>query len=181
MKPQDRRRPLFIVAALALFALAVGLFVFSSGPEAWTVGLASLAAAAVIGQRDHALRETVQLPTGAATAYSDPIDLGNDTPHADPRGLELLVAAPALTTGKLPDTKTLTYTVQHDDDLAFGTAADLFASVIVQTGAGGAGAAAAEARVAVPTTAKRYARLKVTGVATVAPAVGDLAELQLLT
>lgn len=173
------RRPLFALLAVVAVCLAAGLVIaLDPAHAAEAAGLAGLAAAAVVGLQDAALKKTVQLPTGAATAYTDALDLCNDTAHADPRGLELIVTAPALTTAKLPDTKTMTYDVQHDDDAAFGTAANLAAAVIVQTGAGGAGAVGQSVRVAIPSTAKRYVRLKVTGVATNAPAVGDLAELQ---
>lgn len=177
------RRPLLIVFALAVAAIVAAVVVIAA-PDRLTAatslaGLAGLAAA-VVGLRDAALKATVQLPTGAASAYTAGLDLCNDTPDADPRGLELEVVAPALTTAKLPDTKTLTYDLQHDDAVGFGTVATLAAAVIVQTGAGGTGAAGQTIRFAVPSTCKRYVRLKVTGVATVAPAVGDLAELQAL-
>jgi hypothetical protein len=58
---------------------------------------------------------------------------------------EVLVSAPALSTTIAPDTRTMTYRIQHDTDSAFGTAATLVDNLIVQTGAGGVGAAAATA------------------------------------
>jgi hypothetical protein len=60
----------------------------------------------------------------------------------------------------LPNSETVKYTVQHDDDSAFGTVADLYPDVLTQTGAGGAGAAAASKRYAIPVDCKRYIRVK---------------------
>jgi hypothetical protein len=63
---------------------------------------------------------------------------------------------------ELPNAATVTYDVEHDDDPAFGTAAALFPAVIVQTGAGGAGAAAAAWQGRLPVDVKRYVRVKAT-------------------
>lgn len=186
-------RPALAVVGLLCLAL-VGLLALAplqisaqanAGPldtlaqVATAFSLAAAGLATVVGMRDAALKESVTLPTGAASAYSGTLDL-EITALADPRGLELIIAAPAHTTGQLPDTKTITYTVQHDDAAGFGTVADLYGAVLTQTGAGGAGAAAAEVRVALPSTAKRYLRLKATAVATVAPAANAAATMQLI-
>lgn len=113
--------------------------------------------------RDLALKATGALPNGAATTYSGGIDLGAGEHHAKS---ELLISAPALTTTQQPDAKTLKYSVQHGDDVAFGDAADIAKEVIVQTGAGGAGAAAATFRWKPPSNCKRYVRIKMVGSAT---------------
>ncbi|MGC4004692.1 MAG: hypothetical protein QM811_16860 [Pirellulales bacterium] len=65
-----------------------------------------------------------------------------------------------LAVGVLADAATMKWSIQHDDDPAFGTVADLFADVLVQTGAGGAGAAAATKRIPLPTNVKKNIRLK---------------------
>lgn len=117
--------------------------------------------------RDANLSKTKALPAGAASTTSDPIDL-ESTSRADfLAGAELLIEAPALLTAQLPDTKTITYVIQHDTDAAFGSAVDLYPSILVQTGAGGGGAAAAKKRIGLPSDVKRYVRLKATGLATV--------------
>ena len=94
--------------------------------------------------RDDNFIATKALPNGATTIYSAGLDLGalSDQGHRVAE-CEVLISAPALATAALPDTKTMTYSIQHDSDSAFGTAADLAPSVLVQTGASGAGAAAA--------------------------------------
>jgi hypothetical protein len=110
--------------------------------------------------KDANLNVTKALPNGAATIYSDGIDLGHGSRGDFLAEVELKVSAPALTTTQLPDTKTMTYTVQHDDAVGFGTVADLYSAVIVQTGAGGAGAAAATFTLRLPVDVKRYVRIK---------------------
>ena len=81
---------------------------------------------------------------------------------------ELLVSAPALDATALPNTETVTYKLQHDSDSAFGSATDT-ADILTQTGAGGTGADAAEARFAIPTDGERYWRV----VATTSSSTGD--------
>lgn len=112
-----------------------------------------------LGDAQHS--KTKALPSGASTIYSDPVDRG---PAAD-RDLhlapcELQVDAPALAVGQLADASTMTYLVQHSDDDS--TYVTINPSVGVQTGAGGAGAAAATYRYALPSTVKRYVRVGAT-------------------
>lgn len=130
--------------------------------------------------RDANLIITRALPNGAATVNSNGIDLGSKTAWGDRLAqCELLLSAPALTTTQQPDAKTLTYTIQHDDASDFGSAATLAGSVIVQTGAGGAGAAAATFRMKIPTNCKRYVRVAIVGSAT-GDSSGASATLELL-
>jgi hypothetical protein len=116
--------------------------------------------------KDALLKVTKALPNGAATVYSDGIDLGHGSRGDFLAHAEVKVSGPALTTTQQPNAKTLTYTIQHDDDAAFGTVADLYPSVLVQTGAGGVGAAAAEFAARLPVDVKRYVRVKAVGSAT---------------
>lgn len=118
-------------------------------------------------RRDANLSVSKALPAGAATNFSSGIDL-ELTSRADwLGGAEVLVEVPALTTVQLPDTKTVTYSLQHDTDPAFGTAVDVYNGfTMVQTGAGGAGAAAISKRIGLPSDVKRYLRLKQVSVAT---------------
>ena len=116
--------------------------------------------------KDALLKVTKALPNGAATVYSDGIDLGHGGKGDFLANAEVKISAPALTTTQQPDAKTLTYTIQHDDAAAFGTVADLYPGVIVQLGAGGAGAAAATFTARLPVDVKRYVRVKAVGSAT---------------
>lgn len=110
--------------------------------------------------KDAELTKSFALPNGAATTNSAGIDLANSTKGDFVADGELVVNAPACTTGQLGDTQTLTYSVRHDDAADFSTDAELMPAVIVQTGAGGAGAAAAEKRLRLPTNVKRYVRVR---------------------
>lgn len=114
------------------------------------------------GVRDTSLKVTKPLPNGAATIYTDGIDLGLSARSQFAGGphVELYIEAPALAFADLGDAATMQYTVQHDTDPAFGSVVDLYGVVLTQTGAGGAGAAAATKRVALPTDVKRYLRIK---------------------
>jgi hypothetical protein len=120
--------------------------------------------------RDANLVDPCTLPAAAGSAYSNGLDLQLSARADGAYGCELIVEAPALTTGQLPDTKTITYDIQVDTDPAFGTVATLLAGVLVQTGAAGAGAAAAAKRIGIASDlAKRYLRLRAIGGA----AIGD--------
>ena len=110
--------------------------------------------------KDSNLILTKALPNGAATVYSAGIDLGHGAKGDFLANVEVKISAPALTTTELPDTKTMTYSIQHDTDSAFGTVADLYPGVIVQTGAGGAGAAAATFTAKLPVDVARHIRVK---------------------
>lgn len=105
---------------------------------------------------------TTALPNGAATVASAGQDLDITTNADFQAGVELLIEAPALATADLPDTETMTYDVYHDTASGFGSETLLAGSVLIQTGAGGAGDAAASVRVALPSDVKRYIRVKAT-------------------
>ncbi len=109
---------------------------------------------------DASLKVTKALPNGAATVYSDGIDLGISTRGDFLAQVELLLSAPAMATGVLGDAATMKYSIEHDDAEGFGTVAALQTDFLVQTGAGGAGAAAASKRFRFPTNVKRYVRIK---------------------
>jgi hypothetical protein len=104
------------------------------------------------------------LPAAAGSVNSDGHDLGAGSIRTvQDAELELLIESPALTTTELPDTETLTYKVQHDTASDFSGAATLMDAVLVQTGAGAAGAVAANARVKLPSDCNRYIRVVATG------------------
>jgi hypothetical protein len=108
--------------------------------------------------KDALLSVTKALPNGAAAVESDGLDVGAKTDRGIGPPVAILIEAPALATADLPDTETMTYKLQHDDDSAFGTAADLADALLTQTGAGGAGADAASVRYRLPPHCKRYVR-----------------------
>ena len=111
---------------------------------------------------DALLTQTKTLPNSEASVNSTGFDLGTQSGQQTfPPGVELLVKACA---GHRRARR-----CGHDD--LHGTARglvrllgrhDLAGSVIVQTGAGGAGAAATEARVTLPGNVKRYLRVRAT-------------------
>lgn len=81
---------------------------------------------------------------------------------------EFLVSAPALNTTQLPNAATMTYAVIASANSNLAGSTTIQSSVIVQTGAGGNGAAAATARVRLPTNigvTGRYIGLTAVGAA----------------
>jgi hypothetical protein len=131
--------------------------------------------------RDAQLKVTRALPAAAsATVNADSIDLGNG-PRGDFNGdHEVLVSAPAVNTTMAPDTRTFTYSL-HDsaDNSSFAAIAGM-SGVIVQTGAGGVGAAAATFRCRLPAAVRRYLRLVIVSGASTADASAVSATIELL-
>ena len=111
--------------------------------------------------KDGALKNTRAYPASTTAVSSAGIDLELTTRSEHCAHCEIVVTAVALTTSQLPDAKVMIHTIEHDTDSAFGTATTLF-TMGTQTGAGGAGAAAAEYRQKLPTNVKRYLRHKIT-------------------
>lgn len=108
---------------------------------------------------DESLKQTKALPNGAATIYSTGFDLGHGSLGDHLANCELKISAPALTNAILGSGATMKYSVQHDTDSAFGTAATIMADVLIQTG-DGAGAAASSVSVRLPVDVKRYVRVR---------------------
>lgn len=110
--------------------------------------------------RDALLKVTKALPSGASAINSDGIDLGHGTTGEFHANCELLIEAPAVTTAMLGDAATIKYDVADSaDNSSFSTIA---ATVLTQTGAGGAGAAATSKRFRLPSTVRRYVRVTAT-------------------
>jgi hypothetical protein len=93
---------------------------------------------------------------------SGSIDTGVRSNNAMMQGVELLLTAPALTTGQLPDGKTFTYAIVHSDNADLSASVALDPAAIVQTGAGGVGAAGASVRFKTPSILARYIGFTVT-------------------
>lgn len=131
--------------------------------------------------KDAALLVTRALPSAASsTVYSNGIDLGALTGRGmRPSNVELVVEAPALNSSQLPNGTTMKYSVQQDDDPAFGSPETLFADAIVQTGAGGIGAGSVVGRGRLPSDCKRYLRLSIQSGTGTGNASGATAEMSL--
>ncbi|MBN2132872.1 MAG: hypothetical protein JW741_25460 [Sedimentisphaerales bacterium] len=111
--------------------------------------------------KDASFVKTIALGTADATVVTVGMDLGALTARgARLEDCELLIEAPALDTTQLPNGDTNTYSIETDDDVAFGSAKIVANGVIIQTGAGGVGAAAATARFKIPSDCERYIRVK---------------------
>lgn len=113
--------------------------------------------------KDALLKVTKALPNGAANVTSDSIDTGVSSRGTHLARCELLLSAPALNTTQQPDNKTMTYDILGSANADLSAPSITVAGVIVQTGAGGAGAAAKEYRFKLPTTGPRYWGFKATG------------------
>jgi len=113
-------------------------------------------------RQDASLNISKTLPASATVAYSTPIDLRHGLRGQPLHEVELEVGAPALSVSQLANASTMTYKLQHAVDLAFTSPIDLDLQVIIQTGAGGVGAAAATKRVRLPSDTLRYVRLAAT-------------------
>ena len=110
--------------------------------------------------RDAQLIVTRALPASTSAVNSTAIDLEHAAAGRDfEAGCEVLLSAPLLTITELPDTKTMTYKLQMDEDSAFGSPTSIYGSdLIVQTGATGGSAAAVTKRVKLPSDVERYIR-----------------------
>lgn len=133
-------------------------------------------------RKDAGLKVTRALPAAAsATVNSSGIDLGHGSRGAPLFDGELLLTYPAVDATMAPDTRTFTYKLQMDDNADFSSATDIAPSFVVQTGAGGAGAAGGTKRWRPPTNCERYVRLVCTSGASTADASAVSATLELVT
>jgi hypothetical protein len=162
-----KTKTLLIAACLVAIAIVplCALHVISVG-----VALKAAAGLCVVGMalqnavlsRDYGTKVTKALPNGAATIYTDGLDLGHTENGIPPLGSHLEIAAPLLAFADLGDAATMKYDVQCDTDSAFGSATTLAKEVVVQTGAGGVGAAAQTVLYAIPPHCERYIRVAAT-------------------
>lgn len=143
---------------LAIASLAFICFSLSSGEPA-AAEATSLAAVGVFAFGDALLQKTKALPNGAAAITSDAIDLGQG---ANIEKHEFVISAPALTTAQLPNTQTMTYALVTSPNANLSSPTVINASALVQTGADGAGAAAADVALRLPTVCDRYVGVKAT-------------------
>lgn len=118
--------------------------------------------------KDAAMRGERALPSAASTTVDGAaLDLRVSAKGDFLAQVEFQLSAPAVTATMVPDTRTQTYSIIHSDNADLSAPVVLMPSVIVQTGAGGAGAAAASYAFKVPTDVKRYLGVRiVSGVST---------------
>lgn len=119
---------------------------------------------------DAQLSQSIAMPTGASAVTTGGISL-DITTNADFNAIvDLLITAPALTTAMLADTATVKYdivtgaTVNSSNVIQSPTT--IAATVLTQTGAGGAGAAATTKRFRLPSDVQKYVGVKATKSAT---------------
>ena len=102
------------------------------------------------------------LGSAGNTTRSSQIDLGSVTNsglNARLEPLEIEIQAPALAVGELANAQTVTYALE--DSATSGAGYTIVAdTLLVQTGAGGVGAAAATQRVKIPSDASRYINVR---------------------
>jgi hypothetical protein len=131
--------------------------------------------------KDTQAKGTRALPGAASTTVDGAaIDLGHGSFGDFVAPCEFKLSAPAVTTTMAPDTRTFTYSILHSDNADLSSPTVLLASVIVQTGAAGAGAAAATFTFRPPVDVKRYLGARVVSGASTADASTVSATLEAL-
>lgn len=112
------------------------------------------------GPKDALLAATWALSNGAGSTNSGGLRLDNSSRGDFTADHEIELTAPALTTAQLPDGETMRYQVETDDDAAFGSVTVVYEGVLIQAGAGGAGAAAVTRKFRLPSNVQANVRLK---------------------
>lgn len=144
---------------LAVVAI-VGMYAIVAGEPA-LVETVSIAGVAGYGVVDKLTQKTIALPAAAGNVTSAAIDLGHTANGANVADYEIAIVAPALTAAQLPNTKTAKYSIVTSANADLSSPTIYAADVLVQTGAGGAGAIAAEATIRLGVVADRYVGVKV--------------------
>lgn len=162
------------------------------GKCSWTEVAGSLFGAAALGTSfaggfgvgDANLKLTLALPNAASTTVNTTSSLDTEaTSFADFLArVAVVITAPALNTTVLPDTKTMTYNLiaSNNSNLA---GAVVVQQAVLQTGAGGAGAALATNRIRLPENISsgygRYLGLQAVSGANTTNAAGSSATMQM--
>lgn len=129
--------------------------------------------------KDVQVKNTRALPAAASsTVDGAAIDLGHGANGDFVAPAEFKLTAPAVNTTMAPDTRTFTYSIIHSDNADLSSPSVLIASIIVQTGAGGAGAATANATFRPPVDVKRYLGVRIVSGASTADASAVSATLE---
>lgn len=147
---------------ILLAVLAIGLlFVDANAAACCMVG-----AVTTYQWTDGQLSVTRALPSGASAVTSNAIDTGEGATGTFVVPCELQIDVPAVTTAMLADAATIKYDIVTSAASDLSNPVTIAKEVIVQTGAGGAGAAAQTARFALPSNVLRYVGVKATKSAT---------------
>jgi hypothetical protein len=119
---------------------------------------------ALFNLKDTLLKLTRALPGAASTAVTSAtaLDLGHGTSGNPLFKGELLLTYPAVTTTMVPDTRTMTYDIIESANSDLSSPNVIAPGVVVQTGAGGAGAAGGTFRFKPASNARRYYGLRIT-------------------
>jgi hypothetical protein len=127
-----------------------------------SAGFTALGTVASYGFTDGNLTVSKALPSGASAVTSNGIDLGEGATGTWVTPSEFLLEAPAVTTAMLADAATIKYDVITSASSDMSNPVTLQSTILTQTGAGGAGAAAGTKRFQVPTDTLRYVAVKAT-------------------
>jgi hypothetical protein len=131
--------------------------------------------------KDEQVKNTRALPAAASsTVDGAALDLGHGSFGDFVAQVEFKLSAPAVNATMAPDTRTFTYSIIHSDNADVSSPTVLYASVIVQTGAGGVGAAAASYTCRLPVDVKRYVGARVVSGASTGDASSVAATLEAL-
>lgn len=131
--------------------------------------------------KDAQLKNTRILPGAASTTVDGAaIDLGHGSFGDCIAPFEVKLSAPAVNTTMAPDTRTFTYSIISSASADLSGPVVVYPSVIVQTGAASAGAAAATATVRLPVDVLRYVGVRVVSGASTTDATAVSATLELL-
>lgn len=130
-------------------------------------------------RKDAQLKGTLALPASASSVNGAAINLYTGTRDNFIADCEVLVTAPVLTVGRLADASTMKYAVTMSANADGSSPTVIYPDVIIQTGAGGAGAAAATKKVRLPSNISGYVALRITNSAA-ADASGVSATLEII-
>lgn len=129
--------------------------------------------------KDAAMRGTRALPGAASTTVDGAaLDLRVSAKGDFLAQVEFQLSAPAVNTTMVPNGTTMTYSIIHSDNADLSSPVVLMPSVIVQTGAGGAGAAAASYAFKVPTDVKQHLGVRIVSSASTTNAAAVSATLE---
>jgi hypothetical protein len=131
--------------------------------------------------KDAQVKNTRALPAAAsATVDGAALDLGHGSFGDFVANAEFKLSAPAVNATMAPDTRTFTYSIIHSDNADLSSTTVLYPSVIVQTGAGGVGAAATSHTCRLPVDVKRYVGARIVSGASTGDASSVAATLEAL-
>ena len=129
--------------------------------------------------KDIQVKGTRARPSAASTTVDGAaIDLGHGSFGDFVAPAEFKLTAPALTTTMAPDTRTMTYSIIHSDNADLSSPTIIDSACIVQTGAGGAGAATTSITWRPPVDVKRYIGVRVVSGASIADSSAVSATLE---